>query len=105
MVTLKRTSTSTIIMPHTATMTMVQPLEGVMICTLQIMQDTIITLTVIAFRILVPIVITISGPEIRTSAQRRWKFTMKFLFKFDYLGKQNKKITLFYVLGKQLFLA
>ena len=93
-------------MPHSATMTMVQPLEGVMISTLQIMQDPIITLTVIAIRIQVHIVIIISGPEVGTSTQRRWKFTMKCLFKFYYLGKQNKKkITLFYVLGKQLFLA
>ena len=86
-------------MPHTATMTMVQPLEGVMISTLQIMQDTILTLTSVAILIVVPIVITISGPEVDTSAQRRWKFTMKFLFKFDYLGKQNKKINLFLCTG------
>lgn len=86
-------------MPHTATMTMVQPLEGVMISALQIMQDTILTLTSIAILILVPIVITISGPEVDTSVQRRWKFTMKFLFKFDYLGKQNKKINLFLCTG------
>lgn len=93
-------------MPHTTTMAMVQPLEEVMISALQIMQDTILTLTLIVIRILVPIVIIVSGPEVDTSAQRRWKFTMKCLFKFDYLGKQNKKkITLFYVLGKQLFLA
>ena len=85
---------------HTATITMVQPLEEVMISTLQIMQHTILTLTVIAIRIQVPIVIIVSGPEISTSAQRRWKFTMKCLFKFDYLGKQNKKITLFYALDK-----
>ena len=100
MVTLKMTSTTPIWMPHTAALTMVQPLEGVMISTLQIMQDTILTLTFIAVRILVPIVVIISGPEVCTSAQRRWKFTMKCLFKFDYLGKQNKKITLFYVLDK-----
>ena len=72
---------------HTATITMVQPLEEVMISTLQIMQDTILTLTLIAIRILVPIVIIISGPEVHPSAQRRWKFTMKCLLKFDYLGK------------------
>ena len=78
---------------------MVQPLEGVMIFTLQIMQDTIQTLTLVAIRILVPIVIIVSGPEVGTSAQRRWKFTMKFLFKFDYLGKQNKKINLFLCTG------
>ena len=87
-------------MPHTAPMTMVQPLEEVLISTLQIMQDTILTLTLIAIRILVPIVIIISGPEVDTSAQTRWKFTMKCLFKFDYLGKQNKKITLFYAQDK-----
>ena len=84
---------------------MVQPLEGVMISTLQIMQDTILTLTLIAIRILVPIVMIVSGPEVGTSAQRRWKFTTKFLFKFDYLGKLKKYITSFYVLGKQLLLA
>ena len=70
-----------------------------MIFTLQIMQDTIQTLTLVAIRILVPIVIIVSGPEVGTSAQRRWKFTMKFLFKFDCLGKQNKKITLFLCTG------
>ena len=106
MVTLKMTSTPTISMPHTTTMAMVQPLEGVMISTLQIMQDTIITLTVIAIRIQVRIVIIIFGPEVSTSTQRRWKFTMKCLFKCDFLGKQNKKNhSFFYVLGKQLFLA
>ena len=87
-------------MPHSTTITMVQPLERVMISTLQIMQDPILTLTVIAIRILVPIVIIVSGPEVGISAQRRWKFTMKCLFKFDYLGKQNKKITLFNVVDK-----
>ena len=100
MVTLKMTSTPTISMPHTTTMAMVQPLEGVMISTLQIMQDTILTHTVIANHIQVHIVIIISGPVVSTSAQRSWKFTMKCLFKFDYLGKQNKKITLFYALDK-----
>ena len=74
-------------MPHTTTMVMVHPLEEVLISALQIMQDTIITLTLIAIRILVPTVIIISGPEVCTSAQRRWKFTMKCLFKFHYLGK------------------
>lgn len=93
------TSTPSISMPHTAPIAMVQPLEGVMIFTLQIMQDTIQTLTLVAIRILVPIVIIVSGPEVGTSAQRRWKFTMKFLFKFDCLGKQNKKITLFLCTG------
>ena len=86
-------------MPHTTTITMVQPLVEGMISTLQIMQDTIITLTVIAIRILVPIVIIMSGPEVKASAQRRWKFTMKCLFKFDYRGKQNKKIALFLCTG------
>ena len=106
MVTLKMTWTTTIVKQHTATITMVQPLEGVMISTLQIMQDTVITLTVVAIRIQVHIVIIIFGPEVRTSTQRRWKFTMKCLFKCDFLGKQNKKKSLFfYVLGKQLFLA
>ena len=95
MVTLKMTSTPTISMPHTATITMVQPLEEVMISRLQIMQDTILTLTLIAIRILVPIVIIVSGPEVDTSAQRRWKFTMKCLFKFDYRGKQKKKSLFF----------
>ena len=75
---------------HTATITMVQPLEEVMISTLQIMQIPIITLTVIAIRIVVPIVIIISGPEVSTSTQRRWKFTMKCLLKFDYLEKYKK---------------
>ena len=99
MVTLKMTSTPTISMPHTTAMTMVQPLEEVLISTLQIMQDTILTLTLIAIRILVPIVIIISGPEVDTSTQRRWKFTMKCLFKFDYLGKQNKKYHSFLCTG------
>ena len=74
-------------MPHTTTMAMVQPLAQGMISTLQIMQDTILTLTFIAVRIVVPIVIIVSGPEVCTSAHRRWKFIMKCLFKFDYLGK------------------
>ena len=84
---------------HTTAITVVQPLEGVLISTLQIMQDPIITLTVIAIRIQVHIVIIIFGPEVSTSTQRRWKFTMKCLFKFDYRGKQNKKITLFLCTG------
>ena len=58
---------------------MVQPLEGVMISTLQIMQDIIITLTLIAIRIIVPIVMIISGPEVHPSVQMSWKFTMKCL--------------------------
>ena len=75
-------------MPHTTTMPMVQLLEQVMISTLQIMQDTIITLTLVAIRMLVPIVIAIiSGPEVHPSVQMSWKFTMKCLLKFDYLGK------------------
>ena len=57
-------TSATISMPHTATMAMVQPLEGVMISTLQIMQDTILNLTLIAIRIVVPIVIIVSGPEV-----------------------------------------
>ena len=81
-------------MPHTATIPMVQPLEEVMISTLQIMQDPIITLTVIAIRTEVHIVIIISGREVRTSTQRRWKFIMKCLFKFDYLGKYTKSLIL-----------
>ena len=86
MVTLKMTWAATS-MPHTTTMAMVQPLAEGMISTLQIMQDTILTLTFIAVRILVPFVIIVCGPEVCTSAQGRWKFTMKCLFKFDYLGK------------------
>ena len=100
------TWTTTIVKQHTATITMVQPLEEVLISTLQIMQDTIITLTVVAIRIQVHIVIIIFGPEVSPSTQRRWKFTMKCLFKCDFLGKQNKKNhSFFYVLGKQLCLA
>ena len=52
-----------------------------MISTLQIMQETIITLVFIALRILVPIVIIISGPEVHPSVQMSWKFTMKCLLK------------------------
>ena len=85
MVTLKMTWAPIRSMPHVTSMAMAQPLEEVMISTLQIMQIPIITLTVIAIRIVVPIVIIISGPEVSTSAQRRWKFTMKCLFKFHYL--------------------
>lgn len=80
MVTLKMTWAA-ISMPHTATTTMVQPLAQVMISTLQIMHDTIITLVFIALRILVPIVIIISGPEVHPSVQMSWKFTMKCLLK------------------------
>ena len=58
-------------MPHTATITMVQPLAEGMISTLQIMQDTIITLTlnVGAIRIQVPIVTVVCGLEAVASVQ------------------------------------
>lgn len=60
-------------MLHTVTITMVQPLVEVMKSTLQITQDTIITLTFIvaAIRIQVPIPIVpvICGLEAGTSAQ------------------------------------
>ena len=60
-------------MLHTVTITMVQPLVEVMKSTLQITQDTIITLTFIvaAIRIpvLIPIVPVICGLEAGTSAQ------------------------------------
>ena len=69
--TLKRTWTGTIGMPHTATITMVQRLAEGMISTLQIMQDTIITptLVVAAIRIQVPIVTVVCGLEAVASAQ------------------------------------
>ena len=58
-------------MPHTVTITMVQPLDGDMKSTLQTTQDTIINLTflVAAIRIQVPIVTVICGLEAITSAQ------------------------------------
>ena len=68
-------------MQHTAAMAMVQPLEGVMISTLQTTQDTIITLTLTATRIVIPIVIMLSGPEVHPSVLMSWKFTMKCLLK------------------------
>ena len=71
----------TISMPHTAAMAMVQPLEEVMISTLQIMPDTIPTLTLIAFRIIVSILMMIPGPEVHPSVQVNWKFTMKCVLK------------------------
>lgn len=57
--------------PHTAAMTMVQPLVEGMISTLQTTQDTIITLTFIvtAIRIQVPIVTVICGLEAVASVQ------------------------------------
>ena len=57
--------------PHTATITMVQPLVEGMISTLQTTQDTIITLTFIvtAIRIQVPIVTVICGLEAVASVQ------------------------------------
>ena len=63
--------TTTISMPHTVAMTMVQPLEEDMKSTLQTTQDTIIILTLIvaAIRIQVPIVTVICGLEAITSAQ------------------------------------
>ena len=68
-------------MPHTATITMVQPLAEVMISTLQTTQDTIITLTLTATRIVIPIVMMLSGPEVHPSVLMSWKFTMKCLLK------------------------
>ena len=58
-------------MPHTATITMVQRLAEGMISTLQIMQDTIITLTLVvaAIRIQVPIVTVVCGLEAVASVQ------------------------------------
>ena len=60
-------------MPHTTTITMVQPLVEGMISTLQTTQDTIITLTFIVaairIQVLIPIVPVICGLEARTSAQ------------------------------------
>ena len=69
--TLKMMRTTTISMPHTVAMTMVQPLEEDMKSTLQTTQDTIIILTLIvaAIRIQVPIVTVICGLEAITSAQ------------------------------------
>ena len=69
--TLKMMRTPTITMPHTVTITMVQPLAEVMKSTLQTTQDTILTLAflVAAIRIQVPIVPVICGLEAVTSAQ------------------------------------
>ena len=57
--------------PHTATITMVQPLVEGMISTLQTTQDTIITLSFIvtAIRIQVPVIAVMCGLEAITSAQ------------------------------------
>ena len=69
--TLKMMRTPTITMPHTVTITMVQPLAEVMKSTLQTTQDTILTLAflVAAIRIQVRIVPVICGLEAVTSAQ------------------------------------
>lgn len=60
-------------MPHTVTITMVQPLAEDMKSTLQTTQDTIITLTFIVaairIQVLIPIVPVICGLEAVTSAQ------------------------------------
>ena len=60
-------------MLHTVTITMVQPLVEVMKSTLQITQDTIITLTFIVaairIQVLIPIVPVLCGLEAVTSAQ------------------------------------
>lgn len=71
--TLKMMRTPTISMPHTVTITMVQPLAEDMKSTLQTTQDTIITLTFIVaairIQVLIPIVTVICGLEAGTSAQ------------------------------------
>ena len=60
-------------MLHTVTITMVQPLVEVTKSTLQITQDTIITLTLIVaalrIQVLIPIVPVLCGLEAVTSAQ------------------------------------
>ena len=77
-------------MPHTPGMATVQRLEGDTISTLQTMRETIITLTFIAtaIRIQVPTVTVTCGPEIITSVQMSWRFTMKYLLNSDQHGKQ-----------------
>lgn len=71
--TLKMMRTATISMPHTVTITMVQPLAEDMKSTLQTTQDTIITLTFIVaairIQVLIPIVPVICGLEAVASAQ------------------------------------
>ena len=60
-------------MPHTVTITLVQPLVEEMKSTLQTTQDTIITLTFIVaairIQVLIPIVTVICGLEAIPSAQ------------------------------------
>ena len=69
--TLKKTSTLTIGMPHTATMIVVQVLVGDMIFTLLTMRETIIILAFIATVIhtQVPVIAVICGPEATSSVQ------------------------------------
>ena len=69
------------IMPHTATIIMAQPLARVMTYTFQTTQNTIPTLTLELTRTLVPIPATMSGLEVTISNQMSWRFTMKGLLK------------------------
>ena len=78
-------------LPLTATMVMVQPLVGAMICILRTMREEIPILTFIATRTAaVPIVTILSGLDHDTgivSAQMSWRFIMKCLLE---TGRQHK---------------
>lgn len=71
MVTLKTTLTTIINTPHTVMITMVQPLVGDTIFTLQTMQILITTLTFTVTRTPVPTATIISGQEAAVSAQMK----------------------------------
>ena len=95
----KRTLTTAIHTPRTATMTIFQLLEeGAMISTLQTMQDTILILPLVVVMSTEGHIATIkSGLEHNTgiiSAQMSWRFIMKCLLKTakqQKTRKQNRK--------------
>ena len=73
------------IMPHTATIIMAQPLARVMTCTFQTAQTPIPTLTLVLTRTLVPILATMSGSEVIISDQISLSFTMKRPLELDHI--------------------
>ena len=70
-----------IIMPHTATIIMAQPLARAMTYTFQTTQTPIPTLTLVLARTLIPIPAPLSGLEVVISNQMSLRFTMKRLLK------------------------
>lgn len=75
--TLKITSISIISMPHTAIITMVQPLVGGTIFTFLPTQIVTIILTLIVTRTQAHTATIISGLEVPVFALTKWRFTMK----------------------------